>query len=152
MRLKGISVFILSAAAVFAQATVSPSANFVTGQAARLVIGQSTFDAQDPNSSNILIGAAAGVAFGGNTLVIADSNQIGAAPNNNRVLIYPNVAGAFPRPTDPLTENSKCPVCVGQAAVVLGQPDFTTTTLNLTPSSSNLRQATAVATDGIHLV
>ncbi|HUA57323.1 MAG TPA: hypothetical protein VML19_01120 [Verrucomicrobiae bacterium] len=150
--MKGISVFMLGAAALSAQAIVSPNANFVTGQAARLVIGQSTFDAQDPNSTNITIGAAGGVAFGGNTLVIADSNQIGAAPSNNRILIYPNVSNAFPRPTDELGQNSKCPVCVGQATVVLGQPDFNTTTLNLNPTASNLRTATAVATDGVHLV
>ena len=145
MRLKWLSVFILAAGTVLAQ-------NFVTGQAARLVIGQTTFDAADPNSTNLVIGAAAGVAYGGNTLFVADSNQIGAAPINNRVLIYPNVASAFPAPTAELAQNSKCPVCVGQAAVVLGQPDFVTTTTNLTATQSNLRNATAVATDGVHLV
>jgi uncharacterized protein (TIGR03437 family) len=43
-------------------------------------------------------------------------------------------------------------VCLGQATVVLGQPDFTTTTENLTASQNNLREPTAVASDGVHLV
>ena len=143
--MKGLSVFILVAATALAQ-------TFVTGQAARLVVGQTTFTAADPNSSNTVIGSASGVAYGGNTLFVADDNYLGAAPQNNRVLIFPNVASAFPRPTDQLTANSKCPVCIGQASVVLGQPDFVTNTENLTANQSNLRQPTAVATDGEHLV
>lgn len=43
-------------------------------------------------------------------------------------------------------------MCVGQATVVLGQPDFTTTNLNSTSTSSDLRTPTAVASDGVHLV
>ena len=58
----------------------------------------------------------------------------------------------LPRPTDPLTYNSKCPVCVGQATVVLGQPNFTTTTENLAATPTTLRLPTAVASDGVHLV
>ena len=58
----------------------------------------------------------------------------------------------LPRPTDPLTYNRKCPACVGQATVVLGQPDFTTTTENITATTNSLRLPTAVASDGVHLV
>ena len=36
--------------------------------------------------------------------------------------------------------------------MVLGQPDFTTTTENFTASQNNLREPTAVASDGVHLV
>jgi len=36
--------------------------------------------------------------------------------------------------------------------VVLGQPDFTTVTENLTAAQNNLRLPTAVASDGVHLV
>ncbi len=143
--MKGIFVFILGAATAFA-------ADFVTGQAARLVIGQTTFTAADPNSTNSVIGAAGGVAYAGNTLFVVDDNRLGAAPPNNRVLVFSNVSSAFPRPTDQLLPNSKCPVCVGQAAVVLGQPDFVTTAMNLTANQANLRQPTAVASDGVHLV
>ena len=45
LRMKCISVFLLSAAAVCA-------ADFMTGQAARAVIGQVTFTDEDPNASD----------------------------------------------------------------------------------------------------
>src|SRR6516162_1078255 len=122
--MKYISLFILSAAVVCA-------ADFTTGQAARLVIGQPTFTAQDPNSSDTTLGGASGLAFAADTLFVADSNRVGASPSNHRVLMYQNVSGMLPRPTDPLIYNSKCPVCVGHATVVLGQPDFTTATVNI---------------------
>src|SRR5271157_876210 len=143
--MKGIFVLILGAATAFA-------ADFVTGQAARLVIGQPTFTAADPNSTNSVIGAAGGVAYAGNTLFVVDDNRMGAVPSNNRVLVFSNVSSSFPRPADQLLPNTKCPVCVGQAAVVLGQPDFLTTTLSLTANESNMREPTAVASDGVHLV
>ena len=41
---------------------------------------------------------------------------------------------------------------MGRATVVLGQPDFTTTTLNLSATRNTLRLPTAVASDGVHLV
>jgi uncharacterized protein (TIGR03437 family) len=143
--MKCISIFLLAAAAVCA-------ADFTTGQAARLVIGQTTFTSQDSNSSDIILGAASGIAYAADTLFVADSNRVGASPTNNRVLLYQNLSGMLPQPTDPLTYNTKCPVCVGRATLVLGQPDFTTTTLNMTATSSTLRLPTAVASDGVHLV
>jgi hypothetical protein len=143
--MKRISVFILWAATAFA-------ADFVTGQAARLVIGQTTFTAADPNSSSTVLGAASGVAYAGNTLFVADSNRLAATPSNDRVLIYSNLSSMLPQPADQLPQGGKCPVCVGQATVVLGQPDFVTLTSNLTVNQSNLRQPTAVASDGVHLV
>ena len=143
--MKCISIFLLGAAAVCA-------ADFTTGQAARLVIGQTTFTSQDSNSSDRILGAASGIAYAGDTLFVADSNRVGASPTNHRVLLYQNLSGMLPRPTDPLTYNSKCPVCVGQATLVLGQPDFTTATLNLSATSTSLRLPTAVASDGVHLV
>jgi hypothetical protein len=36
----------------------------------------------------------------------------------------------LPQPAAELPYNIKCPVCVGQATLILGQPDFTTTTEN----------------------
>ena len=48
--------------------------------------------------------------------------------------------------------NSLCPICVGTASVVLGQPDFNTTTTNLTTTQNNIRLPTAVASDGVRLV
>lgn len=143
--MKGISVFLLLAASGIA-------ADFTTGQAARLVIGQQSFTAADPNSSNAILGAASGIAYAADHLFVADANRLGASPSNHRVLIFNNVSGTFPQPTDELQYNTKCPICVGTASVVLGQPDFTTNTLNITPTQTNLRLPTAVASDGIHMV
>src|SRR5215471_2704474 len=144
--MKGISLFLLSAATVLAQP------NFIEGQAARLVIGQPTFTAQDSNSSDTILGAASGLAFAGDTLIVADSNRVGASPTNHRVLLFQNVSGQLPNPAAQLTYDRKCPVCLGKATVVLGQPDFTTTTENVAASKNNLRLPTAVASDGVHLV
>jgi hypothetical protein len=140
--MKCISVFLLSIAAVSAQ-------TFVAGQAGRLVVGQPNgFTAQDTNSSNVTIGAASGVAVAGDTLFVADSNRLGATPSNNRVLIFTNLSSQLPTPTAQLAYNSKCPVCVGQASVVLGQPDFVTTTVNNAPTQNSLRNPQGVASDG----
>lgn len=147
MRMKGISVILFCAAAAYGQ-----TAAFTTGQAARLVIGQTTFTSQNTNSSDSILGAAAGVAYAANTLFVADSNLMGASPNNNRVLVYPNLSSMLPAPTAALTYSSKCPVCVGQASVVLGQTDFTSTVQPLTATQNNLNAASAVASDGVHLV
>src|SRR5438270_11236395 len=145
--MKSFSVLLLFGTSLFAQGV-----NFTTGQAARLVIGQTTFTSQDPNSSDITIGAASGLAFAADTLFVADSNRVGAGPSNHRVLLFKNASSQFPSPTAELTYDRKCPVCVGKATVVLGQPDFTTTTVNVAATRSSLRLATAVASDGLHLV
>jgi uncharacterized protein (TIGR03437 family) len=143
--MKYISLFFLCAAVTFAD-------DFTTGQAARLVIGQVTFTQQDSNSSDTIVGGVSGLAYAADTLFVADSNRVGASPSNHRVLLFQNVSGQFPSPTADLQDNRKCPVCVGQANVVLGQPDFTTTTENITANQSSLRLPTSVASDGVHLV
>src|SRR5215831_5023547 len=120
--MKVFSILFLSAAAY--------AADFTTGQAARLVIGQTTFTTQDANSSDTVLGAASGLAYAADTLFVADSNRVGSSPNNHRVLMFQNLSGMLPSPAAQLIYNRKCPVCVGQASVVLGQPDFTTTTEN----------------------
>src|SRR5207302_5709928 len=58
----------------------------------------------------------------------------------------------LPSPTAELQYDRKCPVCIGQANVVLGQPDFTTTTENIAANQSAMRLPTAVASDGVHVV
>src|ERR1035438_5403170 len=149
--MKCIPLFLLSAVAVFAQS--AQPFTFVTGQAARLVVGQpSGFTSQDTNSSDTTIGSASGIAVAGDMLFVADSNRVGAAPSNNRVLIFANLSSQLPAPTAELQYNSKCPVCVGQATVVLGQPDFVSTTQNDTPTQNSVRNPNAVASDGVHLV
>jgi hypothetical protein len=143
--MKCISVFLACAAAACA-------ADFTTGQAARLIVGQQAFTAQSTNSSDTVIGAASGLAYAADTLFVADSNRIGATPINHRVLLFKNVSTAFPSPTAELANTSACPICVGQASVVLGQPDFTTTTENVPGTPNGLRLPTAVASDGVHVV
>jgi uncharacterized protein (TIGR03437 family) len=116
------------------------------------VIGQTTFTSQDPNSSDTIVGGVSGLAYAADTLFVADSNYVGAAPSNNRVLLFGGLSSQLPSPTAQLPYNRKCPVCLGQATVVLGQPDFTTTTENFTASQNNVRLPTAVASDGVHVV
>ncbi len=145
--MKRISVLLLSAAALFGQ-----GADLTTGQAARLVIGQRTFTSQDPNSSDIIVGGVSGLAFAADTLFVADSNRVGAGPSNHRVLLFKSTSAMLPSPQAELSYDRKCPVCVGKASVVLGQPDFTTTTVNVAATRSALRLPTAVASDGVRLV
>jgi hypothetical protein len=97
-----------------------PTVGFTDGQAARLVIGQTTFTSQDSNSSDLIVGAVSGLAYAADTLFVADANRVGATPSNHRVLLYQNLSGMLPGPTTPLTYNRKCPVCLGQATTVLG--------------------------------
>lgn len=143
--MKCISVLLVCAAAAGA-------ADFTTGQAARLVIGQPNFTAQATNSSDTVLGAASGLAYAADTLFVADSNRVGATPSNHRVLLYKNLSTMLPAPSTELQPTTLCPICVGQASVVLGQPDFVTTTENVPGTPNGLRLPTAVASDGVHLV
>jgi uncharacterized protein (TIGR03437 family) len=136
---------------------------YINGQAARLVIGQSTFTEADVGAQDILIGAAAGVAVGGGNLYIADANRFTADPSNNRVLIFPTNHPAwpvsiFPAPTADLTQapynpspyGYNCLVCVGRANIILGQPDANNNAVNL--NQSGFRNPVGIATDGTHLI
>ncbi len=149
--MKYIAVLLFTPVAVFSQA------QYVTGQAARAVIGQPNFTAQyyagSPPSvvtpSASLLGGVGGLAFANGTLFAVDSNRVQAPPIQNRVLIYNNLP--LPGPTTELTElYVRCPVCVGTANVVVGQPDFTTVLNNLT--QTGLNGPTGVASDGHILV
>jgi len=143
--MKCIVSLVLSVAATFA-------ADFNTGQAARAVFGQPQFTRQDATPSDTVIGSASGVAFANNTLFIADSNRIGATPTANRVLIFNNVSDVLKTPSDQWDYTQRCPVCVGQANVVLGQTNFTTIDPTLKPTRTGLRNPTAVASDGVRLI
>lgn len=141
--MKQICVFLLSALAAF-------SADFVTGQAARLVIGQPTFTAEEQAANQTVVGGVSGLAYFNDMLFVADSNRVAAHPDNNRVLIFKNLSQVLPRPTDDLDarfpEFARCRVCAGAADIVLGQTDFQATAFNLT--RTGLRTPTSVATDG----
>ena len=127
-------------------------ADYITGQAARLVIGQQNFTAllaQAPAAGyEGILGGAGGVAAANNMLFVADGNKIGESPVNNRVLIYTPVSG-FPGYANIPYNTSfapACGICVGNPALVVGQPDLDSSTQNLT--QSGLRTPTGVATDG----
>ncbi|HWZ31888.1 MAG TPA: hypothetical protein VNX18_11165 [Bryobacteraceae bacterium] len=120
------------------------AADFVTGQAARLVIGQTTFTSQNSGATDTVVGAVGGLAFANNKLLVTDANRLGLLPINNRVLIFD--VSSDPQPTDAIGDNSRCPVCLGQASLVLGQPNFTSVASARTASGMNL--PLAVATDG----
>ena len=137
-------------------AGVALGADFMTGQAARVVIGQVNFTQQQPevldaNSNPVAsasqLGGVGGLAVAGNTLFVSDANRAGFTPINNRVLLFPNISSMLPKPTDSIPAYSgRCPVCLGNPQVVLGQPDFTTTAIGLT--QAGLRLPTGIATDG----
>src|SRR5690348_6493429 len=125
-------------------AGVSLAGDFVTGQGARMVIGQTTFTSQTPGASDTLIGGVGGVAFAGDTLFVADSNRIGFQPVNNRILLFQNISQTMPAPLASIPAfQGRCPVCVGKAGVVLGQPDFLSTSFHI--SQSGMRVPVAVA-------
>ncbi len=133
-------------------ASLCPAQEFSSAQAARLVIGQKPFTAASPGASDILLGSVTGVAYAADTLVVADSNNIGGTPLNHRVLIYRNVSSFVPERKAAFQQtDTRCPACVGQAATVLGQPDFATTTQNAT-AQNTLRSPLGVAYNGNILV
>lgn len=124
---------------------------FTTGQAARIVIGQPNFTAQDNNSNRLVVGAVGGIAYANDMLFVTDANRLQATPVNHRVLLYRGVSRKFPSPTDELFPTTRCPVCIGEADVVLGQDDFVKLELQA-PSSKTMRAPVGVATDGNILV
>src|ERR1700674_3020055 len=143
--MKCIGLFFLGAA-------VACAADFTTGQSARAVSGQETFTKQDDQPSATVVGGVSGIAYANGTLFVADSNRVSAGPINHRVLLFTNLADTLPKPDKQLDYDRKCPVCVGLASVVLGQPDFITNTENVPATANGLRLPTAVASDGVHLV
>jgi uncharacterized protein (TIGR03437 family) len=153
--MKRLGFLFLCLSAAFAQ---QPAVDFLTGQAAREVIGQPTFTYQGQGTpSGYQLGAAQGIAYANNSLFIVDSNLHGLLfPNNNRVLVYNNVSNFIYPPAAEIPQGGRCPVCVGtpsvgQASLVLGQPNFATTT-NPYLTQSGFRNPTYIATDGKILV
>jgi uncharacterized protein (TIGR03437 family) len=122
---------------------------FLTGQAARAVIGQATFDGQVSGTSNTIFGGIGGLAYANNTLFATDANRLGLLPNNNRILVFNNVQQQLPADNAEIAPYAgRCPVCGGIASLVLGQPDFTTAAQITPPTQASLRTPTAVASDG----
>jgi len=154
-------------AAMLACAGVICAADFRNGQSARAVIGQASFTAQayyDPNNADnttsaaTTLGGVSGLAWANGSLFVVDSNRVGSTPVNNRVVIYNNLTAApfnpgsnLPAPNQEILEENfssfiRCPVCVVNPSVIVGQPDFTTVLNNLT--QTGLRAPAGVASDG----
>ncbi len=110
-----------------------------------------------------LLGGASGIAYANGLLWVADSNRIGATPQNNRVLSFQTslIPGPYADLTQITPPSSACGLCGYGANTVLGQPDFVSNNpgraATATPASGSTAEAgsmetpTAVATDGIHL-
>ena len=148
--MKRLFCFTLLAARVLA------AADYSSGQAARLVIGQTSFTDSAQGATDVLLGAAGGLAATSDRLFVVDSNRFNADPVNNRVLIFPTFT--LPKPADqvnlptgdPRTDALICKVCARATAnVVLGQSDQNLSAIALT--QSGFRVPTAIATDGVHL-
>jgi hypothetical protein len=135
-----------------ASAALAPSAEFYSGQAGRLLIGQKTFTAQDPAVTADTLGGVGGLAYANNMLFVADSNRVGSVPLNHRVLIYRSIDDDTLPVNAPVPQFTRCPACRGVADTVLGQTDFTKNDLNPAATASTLRSPTAVASDGVRLV
>jgi uncharacterized protein (TIGR03437 family) len=141
-------LLLLAAAGV----SIAPLAaqDFVTGQAARLVVGQKPFTDQNPESSADVLGAVGGVTFANGTLVVADANGVGASPVNHRIMVYRDlpeivrdIRAEFPQEGEP-----RCPACIGKATSVLGQPTFEQPTEIKPAAQNSLRRPIGVAFNG----
>ena len=126
---------------------MSCAGDFMTGQAARAVLGQPTFTAQLSGATDTVFGGIGGLAYANNTLFATDANRLGLLPNNNRVLIFNNIGQMLPpADADIGPYMGRCPMCVGRASLALGQPDFVSTAN--TVSAAGMRLPTGVASDG----
>ncbi len=107
---------------------------FVTGQAAVTVVGQKNFSANIPGAAADELGTVTGLAVAGNRLIVCDGGLPFLAPNNHRILIFPNLSE----------------LGVGAAAaVVIGQPEFGKNTPGLSEKSFN--NPIGISTDGQRL-
>src|SRR5689334_10238456 len=123
---------------------------FTNGQAARAVVGQFSFTYAYSSPGKQTIGGASGLAYADSMLFVADSNRVGALPQNNRVLMF-NTSQIPPPDADlnTLTPfNPHCHLCGYPAQNVPGQPNYTTNTVASPVSAQTMLTATAVATDG----
>jgi uncharacterized protein (TIGR03437 family) len=130
------------------------AADFLTGQAARAIVGQVTFTAQGAPPSNTTVGASGGLAYVNGTLLVVDDNRMSALPEDNRVLIYRNIDGQIPSitaniPAQPIGAGIRCPVCGFTADAVLGQPNFTSS--DPATTRTGMWEPTAVASDGVRV-
>jgi uncharacterized protein (TIGR03437 family) len=159
---------------VCAFAAAAQPAEFISGQAARAVIGQLNFTLGSATPSQYQTGAVGGLAFANGTLYVADSSPLGASPEDfagtsgaepitiyNRVLFFNTNNIPSPYAASINSTNPGCGLCGYYAFNVLGEPNYTTIAPDYpvpsgqtygTPTASNLRVASGVASDGHILV
>ncbi|HWR52744.1 MAG TPA: hypothetical protein VN428_16660 [Bryobacteraceae bacterium] len=148
--MRHLAVFLLAACSIFA-------ADFSTGQAARLVLGQKTFTKESPESNTIdgVLGAAGAIAYANGVLVIGDANRLGAGPLNPRIIVHRGVNQLVPSPTAVLSTNTdiRCPACLLPAGLSVGKREVVDNvpmwTIGL--GNNSFRLPAAVATDGVRV-
>ncbi len=98
--------------------------SFTNGQAARAVFGQQSFSFEQTTASNQIVGGVSGLAWANGSLYVAEGNQIGATPINNRVVVFPTSSLDDPHalPSNPAGD-SYCGLCGYNANYILGQID-----------------------------
>src|SRR5690348_15336526 len=104
-----ISMFYGVIFALLIWALPAVAASFANGQGARLVVGQTSFTDESPTPGQAILGAAGGVAVGGNRLFIVDSSRMTAQPINQRLLIYNDLQRIVPDPAADIPQSSACP-------------------------------------------
>ena len=143
-----------SALFVFFLSGFSVQAQFVDGQAARAVFGQTNFTAGDSNPSQTILGGVSGLAYYNGILYVADSNRVAATPEDSRIVAFPTVQ--VPNPKADITlaglPNTDCYLCGFQASFSLGQSSWTPANADtgFSPgrTQNTMANATGVATDG----
>lgn len=164
--MKWNSILLLGLSLGLSSAVAQQAPGFVTGQAARLVIGQHPFGHEYPDTNEWVTGGLSGIAYANGTLLVADDNRVNSTPKNNRVLIYRNLPEVVfnQRMEFPQNGGDRCPACVGIADNVIGQPDLTTRNTKypppedgtepdddfvpLVPAQNTLQTPVGVATNG----
>jgi uncharacterized protein (TIGR03437 family) len=125
------ALLLVLAGGLFAAA---PDKQYATGQAAVAVVGQQNFSANVPGATPYQFGTLTGLAVAGNRLIVGDGSLPFVTPTNNRVLIFNDLASV---------------VLNSNADIVVGQPDFNTTTPGL--SEKTLNMPAGISTDGQRL-
>ena len=121
-------------------------ADLVSGEAARAVIGQPTFTAQNAASPASTLGGVSGIAYANGTLFVTGANRLAANPMQNRVVIYHNINQKIGLPNAVPPAGSRCSICFGLGDTIVGQPDASGVDPGLSATQLNL--PTAVASDG----
>lgn len=141
-----------SALFVFFLSGFTVQAQFVDGQAARAVFGQTNFTAGNSNPSQTILGGVSGLAYYNGILYVADSNRVAATPQDSRIVAFPTVQ--VPNPTANVAlaglQNTDCYLCGFPASFSLGQSSWTPTDGAFSPgrTQNTMANATGVATDG----